>query len=148
MGYDLHRLEPGRKLVVGGVELDSPKGTVAHSDGDALVHAIIDALLTPATGENIGTLFPDSDPAYAGASSIDLLRKANETAGKSVIYNIDAVIVLDAPKLSGAIPEMRRNIAEALRISPEQVGVKAKTSEKTRPDTIEAYAVVLMDVNK
>lgn len=145
LGYDLHRLEPGGKLVLGGVELDSPLGAVAHSDGDALVHAIIDALVTPATGENIGSLFPDSDPAYKDISSLELLRRANESLDNVVIHNIDAVIVLDSPKLSGYIDAMRKNISTVLGIEPSQVGVKAKTSEKTRPDIVESYAVLLFE---
>jgi 2-C-methyl-D-erythritol 2,4-cyclodiphosphate synthase len=145
MGYDLHRLESGGKLILGGVDLDSPMGAVAHSDGDALVHAIIDALVTPATGENIGSLFPDTDPAYKGISSLELLRRANESLGGIVIQNIDAVIVLDAPKLSGHIDAMRRNIAAVLGIEPSQVGIKAKTSENTRPGIVEAYAVLLFE---
>lgn len=147
IGYDLHRLEEGLPLIVGGVKLDSPKGAVAHSDGDALIHAIIDALVTPATGENVGTLFPDGDPAYTGISSVELLRRTNEKLSGIVIHNIDAVVLLDAPKLSGAIPQMRQILSGVLGISPAQIGIKAKTTESTRTGSIEAYAVVLFDIN-
>lgn len=146
VGYDLHKLVPGRKLVIGGVEIPSDLGSLAHSDGDILIHALIDAMVTPLTGENIGTLFPDNDPQFRDISSMRLLRTVMEKVIRGVeIGNIDSVIILDKPKLAEYIPVMRRNLSEALKIPAERIGIKAKTSENTRPDTIECHCVCLIN---
>lgn len=146
IGYDLHKLIPGRKLIIGGIEIPSDLGAFAHSDGDILIHALIDALVTPVTGENIGSLFPDDDPRYCDISSMSLLDIVMRKIVHGVeIINIDSVIILDKPKLSKYIPNIKNNIAEILKIPSERVGIKAKTSEKTRPDCIECHTVCLLN---
>ena len=130
-GYDVHRLTEGRDLILGGVKLEYSKGLLGHSDADVLVHAIMDALLGAMAMGDIGKLFPDSDPKYKGADSIALLREVGKRldAKGASISNIDATVLAQAPKLSPHIITMRKNIADALGISPEQVSVKATTEE-------------------
>jgi 2-C-methyl-D-erythritol 2,4-cyclodiphosphate synthase len=146
IGYDTHRLEEGRKLVIGGVELPSQRGTVAHSDGDVLCHAIVDALLGAAGLGDIGQHFPDSDPRWKGASSGVFLKEVRRqlTASRLRIVNIDAVVVLDEPKLAPHIATMSKNIAAVLGIEAAQVSVKAKTSEGTSPHLAAGHAVALL----
>lgn len=131
MGYDVHRLTPDRKLILGGVEIPYEKGLLGHSDADVLLHAIMDALLGAAALGDIGKHFPDSDPAYKGISSLELLKKVGELLEERsfLIENIDATIIAQAPKMRPHIDTMRENIARVLDISLEQVNVKATTEE-------------------
>ena len=149
IGEDIHRLEEGLPLWIGGVLIPSSFGAVAHSDGDVLIHALIDALVSPVYGTDIGALFPDNDPTYKNISGTELLRKTTAVFEKSEdkvkIYNIDAVVTLDKPKIREFIPHMRERIAEILDINPAQIGIKGKTSERTAPERIEAKVVVLLD---
>ena len=148
-GYDVHRLVPGRKLILGGVPLDYELGLDGHSDADVLVHAVMDALLGAAALGDIGQHFPDTDPAYRGISSLELLKHVGELLSDYRISNIDAIVAAQRPKLAGAIPAMRENIARALGIAPEQVSVKATTTEKLgfegRGEGISAYAACLLE---
>lgn len=131
MGYDVHRLEPGYPLILGGVDFDYDKGLVGHSDADVLVHAIMDALLGAAALGDIGKHFPDTDEAYRGISSMVLLGHVREllTGNQYLIENIDATIIAQAPKMAPHISQMRQNIAEALQIEPDRVNIKATTEE-------------------
>ena len=123
-GYDVHRLTEGRKLILGGVEIPYEKGLLGHSDADVLVHAVMDALTGAARLGDIGKLFPDTDPAYAGISSLKLLAET----GRAVV-NIDATLLAQAPKVGPYRQQMAENIAMALHIDPERVNVKATTEE-------------------
>ena len=131
MGYDVHRLVEGRELILGGVTIPYKKGLLGHSDADVLLHAVMDALLGAAALGDIGKHFPDTDPAYKGISSLELLRKVGELLDEHrfLIENIDATIIAQAPKMRPYIDTMRENIAHALGIMPEQVNVKATTEE-------------------
>lgn len=131
MGYDVHKLTAGRKLILGGVEIPYEKGLLGHSDADVAVHAIMDALLGAAALGDIGKHFPDTDPAYEGISSIELLRHVGELLDEKnyVIENIDATIIAQRPKLRPYIEEMEKNVAEALQIEKDQVNIKATTEE-------------------
>ncbi len=130
-GYDVHRLVEGRKLILGGVEVPYEKGLLGHSDADVLVHAVMDALLGAAALGDIGKHFPDTDPAYEGISSIELLRRVGELLEREgyVVDNIDATIIAQRPKLAPYRPGMAENIAEALNLGKNQVSVKATTEE-------------------
>jgi 2-C-methyl-D-erythritol 2,4-cyclodiphosphate synthase len=151
IGRDLHRLAAGRRLVLGGVELDSPTGAVAHSDGDALLHAIIDAMLGAAGLGDIGDLFPDNDPAYQDADSRDLLRAAATLlAGRDLrVAQVDATVMLERPKLGPHKQTMREQIAADLELDAADVNVKAKTGEELdavgRGEAVAAEAVVVLD---
>ena len=131
MGYDVHRLTAGRKLILGGVEIPYGKGLLGHSDADVLVHAVMDALLGAAALGDIGKHFPDTDPEYEGISSIRLLEHVGRLLDEKgyVIENIDATIIAQRPKMRPYIDQMRENIAEALKIETDQVNVKATTEE-------------------
>ena len=131
MGYDVHRLTEGRKLIIGGVEIPYEKGLLGHSDADVLLHAVMDALLGAAALGDIGKHFPDTDPEYEGVSSIRLLEHVGRLLDEKgfVIENIDATVVAQRPKMRPYIEQMRENIATALRIEPDQVNVKATTEE-------------------
>ena len=131
MGYDVHRLTAGRKLILGGVEIPYGKGLLGHSDADVLVHAVMDALLGAAALGDIGKHFPDTDPEYEGISSIRLLEHVGRLLDEKgyVIENIDATIIAQRPKMRPYIDKMRENIAEALKIETDQVNVKATTEE-------------------
>lgn len=131
MGYDVHRLTNDRKLIIGGVEIPYEKGLLGHSDADVLLHAVMDALLGAAALGDIGKHFPDTDPAYRGISSIKLLEHVGGLLEEHLflIENIDATIIAQAPKMRPHIDAMRVNIANALRIEPAQVNVKATTEE-------------------
>ena len=131
MGYDVHRLVTDRKLIIGGMEIPYDKGLLGHSDADVLLHAIMDALLGAAALGDIGRHFPDTDPAYKGISSILLLQRVGALLEEHLflIENIDATIIAQAPKMRPYIDEMRKNIADALGITIEQVNVKATTEE-------------------
>jgi len=130
-GSDVHRLAPGRKLILGGVRIPFEKGPVGHSDGDALAHAICDALLGAAALGDIGRHFPNTSPRWRNASSLVFLRHTRKhlARGGYEIVNIDATIELERPRLAPYIPSMRKELAAALGIKPEQVSVKAKTGE-------------------
>ena len=150
-GWDIHRLEAGRRLILGGVEIDSPAGSVAHSDGDALAHAVIDAVLGAAAAGDIGTLFPDTDQKWKGADSMMLLSSAVKKAAEHGLkpVNIDSTVILQTPKLSPLIDSMRKNIASAAGIDVGAVSVKAKTNEGLETlgagKAVEAQAVVLLE---
>lgn len=131
LGYDLHRLEQGKKLVIGGVPIASDFGAVAHSDGDVLIHSLVDALLGAAGLGDIGEHFPDSYPEYQDADSTIFLEEAIRLLKKNNfrIVNIDATIVLEKPKLSQYKNIIRQNLSQLCKISVERVNVKAKTNE-------------------
>ena len=131
-GYDVHRLVEGRKLILGGVDIPWDKGLLGHSDADVLVHAVMDALTGAARLGDIGKLFPDTDPAYAGISSLKLLSEVGRLLGEKgfAVVNIDATLLAQAPKVGPYKQMMAENIAAALGIGPERVNVKATTEEK------------------
>ncbi|MFZ4626128.1 MAG: 2-C-methyl-D-erythritol 2,4-cyclodiphosphate synthase [Rhodoferax sp.] len=149
-GWDIHALVPGRKLVLGGVEIPFHLGLLGHSDADALLHAMTDALLGAAALGDIGTHFPDTDARFRGADSTVLLAEAARRvrAQGYEIGNIDSTVIAQAPKLMRFIPAMRAQIAQTLNLAPEQINIKAKTAEKMGPvgqgQAIEARAVVLL----
>ncbi len=151
MGYDVHRLTEGRELILGGVKIPYEKGLLGHSDADVLVHAVMDALLGAAALGDIGKHFPDTDTEYEGISSIQLLEKvaALLEEQKYLIENIDATIIAQRPKMLPHIEYMRKNIADALRISVEQVSIKATTEEGLgftgTGEGISAQAVCLLE---
>ena len=150
IGYDIHRLVEGRKLILGGVEIPFEKGLLGHSDSDVLSHAICDALLGAAALADIGTHFPDSDPQWAGASSLDFLARAVEmlTDRSYRISNIDATVIAERPKLRPHIESIRERLASVLRIDVDRVSIKAKTNEGLgsvgRNEAMAAHAVVLI----
>lgn len=131
MGYDVHRLVEDRKLIIGGVEIPYEKGLLGHSDADVLLHAIMDALLGAAALGDIGKHFPDNDDRYKGISSLELLRQVGELLDEKnyVIENIDATIIAQKPKMRPYIDEMRKNIADTLKLDIDRVNVKATTEE-------------------
>jgi 2-C-methyl-D-erythritol 2,4-cyclodiphosphate synthase len=131
IGYDLHRLDYGRPLMVGGVEVPFDKGPVGHSDGDVLAHAVCDALLGASGLGDIGKLFPDTDPEWKGANSLLFLEHTRKLlSGKNfVIEYVDAVVILEKPKLGPHFPKMRDALARALSVSADQISLKAKTNE-------------------
>lgn len=149
-GWDVHALVEGRKLILGGVEIPYEKGLLGHSDADALLHAITDALFGAAGLGDIGRHFPDTDARFKGADSVALLVEAalRVRAMGWQIMNIDSTIIAQAPKMAPHIPAMCARIAGAMAVAPEQVNVKAKTAEKLGPvglgQSIEARAVVLL----
>ena len=149
-GWDVHALVPGRKLVIGGVEIAHSAGLLGHSDADVLLHAITDALLGAAALGDIGTHFPDTDAAFRGADSVVLLTEAARRvrAQGYEMGNIDSTVVAQAPRLAAHIPAMRERIAGALALAVGQVNVKAKTAERLGPVgqglAMEARAVVLL----
>ena len=130
-GYDVHRLTEGRKLILGGVTIPYEKGLLGHSDADVLIHAVMDALLGAAALGDIGQHFPDTDPAYKGISSVELLKKVGELLDEKgfVIENIDSTIIAQRPKLASYRPQMAANIADALHLDASRVSVKATTEE-------------------
>jgi len=131
LGYDIHKLVSGRKLVLGGVTIPFDKGLIGHSDADVLVHAVCDALLGAANLGDIGMHFPDTDPTFKGISSIKLLAKTHRMIKNNGFktINIDSVIFSEAPKISPFRDEMRKNIARAIEIDPDCINVKATTTE-------------------
>ncbi len=148
IGNDIHRLIEGRPLILGGVEIPYSKGEEAHSDGDVLVHAIIDAILGACAKGDIGRLFPPSDERYKDADSLQLLKQTVEYAGAKII-NIDSSITLEEPKLRPYITTMRERIAEVLSIDIDRVSIKAKTNEGLdetgKGNAVSAIAVVLVE---
>lgn len=131
LGYDVHRLVEGRDLILGGVTIPYEKGLLGHSDADVIVHAIMDALLGAAALGDIGQHFPDTDPRYEGISSIELLKYVGKLLEENnyVIENIDSTIIAQRPKMMPHLPQMRKNVAEALGIQVSQVSIKATTEE-------------------
>ncbi len=131
MGYDVHKLVEDRKLILGGVEVPYEKGLLGHSDADVLVHAIMDALLGAAALGDIGRHFPDTDPAYKGADSMELLKHVKRLLEEHLFFieNIDATVIAQRPKLAAYIPQMVQNIAAALELPENRVNVKATTEE-------------------
>ena len=151
IGYDIHRLVEGRELIIGGVKITHEKGLLGHSDADVLVHAIIDALLGAVALDDIGTLFPDTDPAYKDADSMVLLRNVYrkvQAEGYS-IGNIDSNIIAQNPKMMPYIPKMKEALANLLGLEPNDISIKAKTKEKLDAvgecRAIEANAVVILE---
>ena len=148
-GYDVHRLVPGRALILGGVDIPYEKGLDGHSDADVLLHAVMDALLGAAALGDIGKLFPDTDERYRGADSIALLREVKLHLTGYTVCNIDATIIAQRPRLAGHIDAMRQNIAGALSLDVSQVSVKATTEEHLgftgAGEGIAAHAVCLLE---
>ena len=150
-GYDVHRLVEGRRLILGGVEVPFDKGLLGHSDADVLTHAVMDALLGACALGDIGHLFPDSDPAYAGADSLRLLdevvSRLRQTGSR--VGNVDATVLAQAPKLAPYLEQMRRNLAWRLQVPVDAVSVKATTEEGLgftgTGDGIAAHAVCLVE---
>lgn len=149
-GYDVHKLVEGRKLILGGVEIPHTLGLLGHSDADVLTHAVMDALLGAAGLKDIGVHFPDTDPKYEGADSIELLRHVSVLLSENgyAVGNIDATIMAEKPKLRPYIDEMVHRIAAALEIDPSQINIKATTEEGLgftgREEGIAASAIALL----
>ena len=150
IGFDVHKLVEGRKCIIGGVDIPYEKGLLGHSDADVLLHAISDALLGAAGLGDIGTYFPDTDPAFKGADSLELLRKVGEEVAKAgfEIVNIDSVVICERPKVNPHKDVMKANIARVLGLEVAQVGIKGSTTEKLgftgRGEGIEAQAVAMI----
>ncbi len=150
IGYDVHRLAPGQRLVLGGVEVPFEYGLIGWSDADVLSHAIIDALLGAAALGDIGSHFPPGDPQYKAISSLVLLERVGDKLAQNgyKIANVDAVIVAEQPRLREFIDEMRKRLSRALAINIDQVGIKANTSEELgfvgREEGMAAWAVALI----
>ena len=151
MGYDVHKLTEGRDLILGGVKIPWEKGLLGHSDADVLIHAVMDALLGASALGYIGKHFPDTDPAYKGISSLKLLEYVMDLLEKNgfSVGNVDAVIIAQKPKMAPHIPQMRKNLAEAMRIPEARVNVKATTEEGLgftgRGEGIASQAVCLLE---
>lgn len=151
IGYDVHRLVKGRKLVLGGVEIPYSRGLLGHSDGDALLHAIADAILGACGLGNIGEYFPDTKKEIENISSRLILKKIKELSEKNSfkVYSLDSILVLEEPFLSPFIPEMKKVIAEILEIPPDRVSIKPKRNEQMgfigKKEGIAAQAVVIME---
>lgn len=150
IGYDSHRWQEGRRLVLGGVEIPFAKGLLGHSDADALCHAIADAVLGAAGAGDIGTHFPDTDGTWKDASSLKILAGVREIilARGYRVRQVDATVVIERPRLGDYVPLMRENLAQALGVSPSEVSVKAKTNEGMgfigRGEGVAAVAVVIL----
>ena len=151
IGYDLHRLAEGRKLILGGIELPFHKGPVGHSDGDALAHAMCDALLGAAGLGDIGTHFPDTDPKWKDASSLRFLEYIRDLLAKHQfrIVHIDAIVITEKPKLGPHFPAMRDALLKSLGVAPSMINLKAKTNESVdaigRGEAIAAQAIATLD---
>lgn len=150
IGYDIHQFVEGRRLILGGVEIPSEKGLIGHSDADVLSHAIADAILGAAGLGDIGYYFPNNDPSIEGISSLEILRKAVSLAGENDWYleNVDASLIMEAPKIAPYVGAMKKCIAEALGVSVRNVGIKATTNETLgaigRGEGVAAMAVALL----
>jgi 2-C-methyl-D-erythritol 2,4-cyclodiphosphate synthase len=150
IGYDLHRLAEGRKLIVGGIELPFEKGPVGHSDGDVLAHALCDALLGAAGLGDIGTHFPDTDPKWKGANSLLFLEHARKLLEEKhfTIEHVDAVVITEKPKLGVHFPRMREALAKSLGVPAEKIHLKAKTNEGVdaigRGEAIAAHVIATL----
>lgn len=151
MGYDVHKLTEGRDLILGGVKIPWEKGLLGHSDADVLIHAVMDALLGAAALGDIGKHFPDTDPAYKGISSMKLLQHVAGLLKENgyAVGNIDATIIAQKPKMAPHIPQMRKNMAEALGIKESQLNIKATTEEGLgftgRGEGIASQAICLLE---
>jgi 2-C-methyl-D-erythritol 2,4-cyclodiphosphate synthase len=149
-GYDSHQFAEGRRLILGGVEVTYEKGLLGHSDADALIHAIVDAIIGALGEGDIGRHFPDTDPNLKGISSLVMLKRAADLAFQRgyTVHNVDSTVILERPRLSPSIEEMRRNIARVLGTDSSRINVKAKTNEKMgfigRGEGIAAFAVVTL----
>lgn len=150
LGYDIHRLQTGRKLFLGGIELDFPKGLAGHSDGDCLIHAVIDALLGAMGEGDIGLMFPDTDPRYKDIRSTELLEQVMEMCrcrGWQVVH-IDSVIIAERPRISKSIGRMKQTLCPLLQINEKDLGIKAKTNEGMgligEGEAVAAFAQVLI----
>ena len=154
IGYDVHRLVEGRPLWLGGVEIEHTKGLDGHSDADVLLHAICDAVLGAIGEGDIGSFFPPSDPHWKNASSRIFLEKASELVGNvgGAIVNIDATLIAEAPKILAHVPAMKIAVAQALYISPDQIGIKATTNELLgflgREEGMAAMAVAAVNLSQ
>lgn len=150
-GYDLHRLVEGRPLILGGVQIDYEKGLLGHSDADVLLHAITDALLGAAGLGDIGRHFPDTDPAFKGADSRELLSQTMALVVKAgwVIVNIDATVIAQAPKLAPHMDKIKESVAHCLGVDLQRVNIKAKTKEGCdsvgKKEAIEVHAIALLE---
>jgi 2-C-methyl-D-erythritol 2,4-cyclodiphosphate synthase len=148
IGYDLHRLIKNREFILGGVKIEGPFGPDAHSDGDAFIHALADSILSPLGAPDIGFLYPDTDASFKGLKSMEILENIRDNYLRNCsIVNIDGVVILDSPKISPYIPEMKKSISEVLGITVNRIGIKAKTTENTRPFIVECQIVTLLDVS-
>jgi 2-C-methyl-D-erythritol 2,4-cyclodiphosphate synthase len=151
IGYDLHRLAAGRKLIVGGIELPFDKGPVGHSDGDVLAHALCDALFGAAGLGDIGSHFPDTDPKWKGANSLVFLEHARKLLEERhfAIEHVDAVVITEKPKLGPHFAKMREALAKSLGVPPEKIHLKAKTNEGVdavgRGEAIASYVVATLE---
>jgi 2-C-methyl-D-erythritol 2,4-cyclodiphosphate synthase len=151
IGYDIHRFQEGRRLLLGGVEIEGEKGLGGHSDADVLLHAIIDALLGAAGLSDIGHFFPPDDPSFAGADSRELLARTMQMIGPLgyAVGNVDATVIAEAPRLAPYVKAMRQRIAETLAVDEARVSVKATTNEGVgeigRGEAIAALAVALLE---
>jgi 2-C-methyl-D-erythritol 2,4-cyclodiphosphate synthase len=149
-GYDVHRLGPNRKLILGGVEIPYSRGLVGHSDADVLLHAIMDALLGAAALGDIGKHFPNTDPRFHGNSSLILMAHVAEllTKHRFTVENVDSTVILEEPRIAPFVDEMRMNIATTLKVEPSQVSVKATTQERLGAigagEGVAAHAVALL----
>jgi 2-C-methyl-D-erythritol 2,4-cyclodiphosphate synthase len=153
IGYDLHRLVEGRKLIIGGIEVPFEKGPAGHSDGDVVAHAVCDALLGAAGLGDIGKHFPDTDPKWKGANSLLFLEHAQKllNENKFAIEHIDVVVILERPKLGPHFPNMREALAKSLNVTVEKVHLKAKTNEGVdavgRGEAIACHVVATLSAN-
>ncbi|MFO8066758.1 MAG: 2-C-methyl-D-erythritol 2,4-cyclodiphosphate synthase [Bacteroidales bacterium] len=153
IGYDVHRLEEGHRLIIGGVDIPFEKGAVGHSDADVLIHAIMDALLGAAGMGDIGKHFPDNNDNFKGIDSKKLLKKVDKLLkeNKWTIVNIDSVVSLQNPKISSYIPQMQQALSDVLNIEPDIISIKATTTEKLgfigRGEGISAQAVCLISMD-
>ena len=151
IGYDVHRLEKGRKLILGGVEITHSHGLEGHSDADVLSHAIADALLGAVAAGDIGQHFPNTDESIRGISSIDILRRVSELLAekKAHVTNVDATIIAEAPKIAPHIPAMRTIIAQSIAVDELRIGIKATTNERLgtigRGEGIAAMAIATVE---
>ena len=151
IGYDIHRLAPARRLVLGGVAIEHPTGLVGHSDGDVLLHALMDALLGAANLGDLGRHFPSDDPAYEGARSVELLRQVGRLVREHglAVGSLDATVIAQAPRLAPHVQAMRETIAEALGIDASRVSVKATTNDGLgvigREEAIAALAIAQLE---
>ncbi|UCC39370.1 MAG: 2-C-methyl-D-erythritol 2,4-cyclodiphosphate synthase [Candidatus Aminicenantes bacterium] len=151
LGYDIHRLEEGRRLFLGGVEIPSPKGLIGHSDGDCLIHAIIDALLGAIGERDIGQIFPDQDPEYKDIRSTELLKDVIGKLKKNEIeiVNIDSIVIAEKPRLASYISQMKEVLCPILGVEKDDLGIKAKTNEGLggvgKGEAIASWAQVLVE---
>ena len=151
LGYDVHAFAEGRPLILGGVEIEHARGLLGYSDADVLTHAVCEALLGALALGDLGRLFPDTDPRYKGASSLGLLRSVMELLSSkgARVVNVDATVICQAPRLASFLPEMARQLGQAMALGPDRVSVKAKSPEHLgllgRGEGIASMAVVSVE---